>query len=214
MNQHSAYLTTSLLAAACLAFGCGDNGSSGPTLDSDLPGIYAIDTYQASPIDPQTGDPVPDSCDDLGDAPAFGDFLVLYPFEPNDRIGEVVLGGVFCNDLEECRDVAVRAPEPAIGYSFLDGSDDTEWLGFGNARQGPSADQCLIELQTHTLTSTDLSIEITTDTVAVVFPPELNPEDPNDATCSVAEALRTYQRDPDLPCLSRLFLEATRSADL
>jgi hypothetical protein len=58
------------------------------------------------------------------------------------------------------------------------------------------------------------TIEITTDTVDVIFPPEIDPEDPNAATCSIAEALRVFGQNPDLPCESRFFLEATLSESL
>ena len=211
MNQHMTYLTKAILAATCLALGCGDSGTATPMVDSDLIGIWGIDTYQSSPFDPQTQDPIPDSCDQLSDAPPLGDFLVIYSFEFNDNLGEAALGAVFCNDIEQCQDVAMRAPEPLVGYSFITGSDDTEWVGFGLGRQGSSSDQCLIELQNHVMTASGDSIEITTNTVDVIFPPELNPEDPNDATCSIAEALRVFGENPDLPCESRFFLEATRS---
>lgn len=189
--------------------GCGSDGSSTPKVDSSLPGIYAVDSYQASPIDPETGDPVPNSCNQLSDAPPFGDFLVIYSFEPNDAMGQAYLGGVFCSDVAICREIADSAPDPALGYSFREGNDQDGWLGFGNARQGSLGDQCLVDLQAHVLTSTGDSINITTDTVQVIFQPSVQG---NDATCRVADALAAYS--PDLPCEQRLVLEATRSADL
>lgn len=191
------------------AMGCGSDGSSTPTVDSSLLGIYAIDSYQASPLDPETGDPVPDSCDQLSDAPPFGDFLVLYAYEPNDAMGQAYLAGVFCSDVANCREIASTSPEPALGYSFREGSDEDGWRGFGNARQGSFGDQCLVDLQTHFLTSSGQSINITTDTVEVIFPPRL---DGSQANCSVADALDAYS--PDLPCQQRLVLEASRTADL
>lgn len=211
MNQHMTYLTRTIIATTCLALGCGDSGTSTPMVDSDLLGIYAINTYQSSPFDPETQDPIPDSCDALSDVEPLGDFLVLYSFTSNDRMDEAALAGVFCNDIEQCQDVATRAPEPLVGYSFTTGSDDTEWVGFGLGRQGSSTDQCLIELQNHVLTASGDAIEITTNTVDVIFPPEIDPEDPNAATCSIAEALRVFGQNPDLPCESRFFLEATRA---
>lgn len=191
--------------------GCGSSGTPQPDpVDSELLGIYKIDTFQASPVDEVTGDPIPGTCDALVDQTLnLGDYLVLYSFVPNDNMDVALLAGGFCNDVEDCRGFAAAAPEPTIGYSFSQGSDQAGWLGFGNSRQGRSGDQCLLELQAHMLSSSGDMITISSDTVDIVFAPSF---EGNDATCRVADGVAAYR--PELPCETRILVEATREADL
>lgn len=216
MSQQARTLSKTIFVGVCLTLGCTSGGvvgcgdSNTPTVDSNLLGVYMIDSLTATPTDEVTGDPIEGECDELVDLDiGFGDYLVLYAFAPNDNPTSSQMGGVFCNNLQDCRGEAAARPEPTIGYSFDQGNDDVGWFGFGNARQGPFTDQCLVDLQAHRLTASGDQITITSDTSEVVFMPTT---DGNTATCAVADAVRAY-RD-DLPCKSRILLEATRQAEL
>ena len=74
------YFSKTFLIGTVLTIGCTGSGMTGcgsesstPTgaadIDSDLVGIYAIDSFQSSPVD-DNGVPVPDSCDQLSEAPS------------------------------------------------------------------------------------------------------------------------------------------------
>jgi hypothetical protein len=173
--------------------------SGGSTLDSDLVGVYDIDSYQSSSLD---------TCDELTEVSPSPDMLVLYPVVPNDPMDQTWIGGVFCQSLEGCRDAA-RGMSGFLNYSFNQGNDQDGWLGFGISGQSTLADQCVVELQAHTLTSSGNSISIGTDVVEVVFPPEV---DGVQATCSLADAIASFE--PGLPCKHRFQLGATHAADL
>jgi hypothetical protein len=137
--------------------------------------------------------------------------LVLYSFRPNDDPDEPLLGGAFCGSIDDCREVAKAAPEPTIGYSFREGSDETGWRGWGIASTGAVNDQCRAEVQLHDLTSTGADvIGIETQTFETVFPP--TEMEGNEITCSNAEALASLS--PDLPCQAIIVLEATHEAGL
>jgi len=217
MAPRSAYFTNILFIAACLAVGCTSGGSlgcgsdddGGAKVDSELLGVYAVDSYRSSPLDPETGDPIPDSCDQLSDTARLGDFLVLYSFLPDSNADEAQLAGVFCADVESCRQLAKQAPPPALGYSFITGNDENGWLGWGISRTGASGDQCQADVQAHTLTSSGQTININTDTVETVFPPTI---DGDQATCRNGDALGAIT--PDLPCKARLAVDATRDSGL
>lgn len=186
------------------AAGCGSDGG-GPgaaSVDTELLGLYAVDTYQGSPLD-AVG---PDACDELTDIDDPPTFLVLYGFRPNDNTDESRIGGVFCATAESCQTVAEGAAEPTIGYSFLEGGNDQDgWRGFGIARTGAVGDQCSVDVQVHTLTAAGDSITINTDTVETRFDPTF---DGTQATCRNGDALGQIRDDS--PCKSRLLLEATR----
>jgi len=224
MTKQAFYFSKTMFLTACFTLGCTSGGVMGCSDDGDgalsfapelagaedLLGIYEIDDYQASPLDEVTGDPVPGECEQLNDIPkTFGDFLVLYPFEPNDAMGEALLAGTFCTDLDNCRAIADTNPEPTVGYSFVEGSEASGWLGFGNARQGPSTDQCLVDLQTHNMTASGNMITINTETKEVVFEPGPS-SDGNTLVCRVGDAIAAF--DPEAECKSRIFLTATRTA--
>lgn len=187
--------------------GCGSSGPSA-SVESELFGVYELTSVQSSPTDEVTGDPIPESCDDLGDLEASG-FLVLYNFNPNDDPESPLLAGVFCSTVEACQEAASEQVEPSIGYSFSQGGDADGWTGFAISSAGPAGDQCGADVQEHNLTASGTSISITTDTVEVVFPPMI---DGTSATCSNRDALRALNED--LPCKSRLVVSGTRSADL
>jgi hypothetical protein len=171
-------------------------------VDSDLPGVYQVTRY-ASTTD--------GGCDEeLADVVLIADYLVLYGFQRDPNSDEVRLGGAFCTDVSDCRQVANNAGEPGIGYSFIEGSDETGWRGWAVPRTGGANDQCEADVQAHTLTSTDAqSISIETKTLETVFPPTV---DGNDATCSVADAIASL--NDDTPCTQLMLVEATREANL
>jgi hypothetical protein len=220
MTHQPAHVSKTILIATLLTIGCTGSGMAGcgsessstnspPTIDSDLLGIYAIDSFQSSPLDEMTGEPVPDSCDQLSDSPTAGDFVVLYAFRPNDDPENPRLGGVFCGSVEVCQDVIERAPEPAIGYSFINGSDESGWTGYGISATGSTGAMCQVDVQEHTLTAAGAAVTINTDVVEVEYEPEMAPDAGDEATCSVRRALESVT--PDLPCKSRLRLIATRN---
>ncbi len=177
----------------------GTGGGGGSTVDSELLGAYQITRYQGSQ----------DGCDQVSDMPS-PPYLVLYSFRRNDNPDESLLGGTFCADVDDCQQVANDAPEPAIGYSFITGDDQSGWLGWAIASVGSLNDQCTADVQAHTLTSTSAqTINIETKTFETVFPPTI---DGNTATCSSADAIAFLNED--LPCMEILVLDAIFEASL
>jgi hypothetical protein len=213
MTRQTPYFTKTIFITTCLLVGCTGGGAAGcsgdsgseppPTIDSSLLGVYAIDSYQGSPLEP-VGE---DSCEQLSDLDHL-DFLVLYSFRPNDKPDEARLGGFFCETVDSCEEGAALAPEPVVGYSFIEGNDDDGWRGFGIARGGPEGDQCRADVQIHLLSSDGSTLNIITDTVRTIFPPII---DGDTATCRNSDALGSLT--PELPCRSRFVLKATRYSD-
>jgi len=203
MNQQTTYyLTKASLLTLCFALGCG-SGSGGGALqvDSELVGVYQIDRYQGSE----------DGCDQPMDIPGAPPFLVLYGFRPKEDLDEVRLGGTFCSDVDTCRQVAQDAPEPTLGYSFIQGSDQSGWQGWGISSGGGIGDECRVDVQAHTLTSPAAEgIRIETRTVETIFPATVG--EGGEAICSVRDALTSL--NPSLPCKALLLLEATLEARL
>jgi len=215
MTYHFAHVTRTIFFATCLAIGCTSSGVSGcgssgggPTVDSQLPGVYKIDRYQVTPADQEDD---PNVCDQLSDADRQPAYIVLYSFRPNDDPEEPRLGGVFCGNVDQCREVAKEAAEPVVGYSFSTGDDASGWLGWGVQSSGQAGDQCKVDVQAHTLTAPSAkTIDIQTRTVRTVFPPaEI---DGTDITCRIADAIASL--DEDLPCIGAFSLEATFEASL
>ena len=104
------------LMLGCTGSGVSGCGSSdgGPTVDSQLPGVYQIDRYQITPTDEASLED-PDICDQLSDSDPQPAYLVLYSFRPNDALEEARLGGAFCAGVDQCREAARQAPEPVLG---------------------------------------------------------------------------------------------------
>jgi hypothetical protein len=209
MTFQTQYLSKTFFMAACFTIGCtgsgmagcgSDGGSDTPTVDSDLIGVYAIDSFQASTP--------PASCDELSDSPTNGNFVVIYSFVPNDDRENPRLGGVFCATVEDCEDVASRAPEPTLGYSFIEGNDEAGWTGYAIVRTSQNGQMCVADVQIHDLTGQGQSITIGTNTVETEFEADI---DGDQATCAVRDALNSIT--PDMPCKSRLLLEGTRNAN-
>ena len=206
MTYHPGYLAnhiflTAGLALACLmgaASGCGSSdGGAPPEVDSDLLGIYLVDLFQTSP-----------ECGELTDAQGTPR-LVLYSTTRNDDPEQAVMAGQFCGSVEDCL-ARVETIPGAVNYSFFEGNDADGWVGYGIARTGFSGDQCAVEVQVHTLSSTsDQSIEIDTREVETVYPPAAPGRD---ATCTIEDALGSITDES--PCTSLFRLEATFDRDL
>jgi len=203
------YFTKTFFFATCLVLGCssggtlgcGSSSSGGPAVDSDLLGVYQIDTYQGN----QAG------CDQPTDIDPTPQRLVLYSFVSNDSPDDAFLGGIFCSEVVDCRDAARQAPEPLIGYSFRTGDDASGWTGFAIAATGAANDQCRADVQLHTLTAASGNkIDIETRTVETVFPPVAM--DGSELTCRNADALAAVTGD--LPCKAIIVLNATFEASL
>ncbi|MDH3622605.1 MAG: hypothetical protein OEQ49_01935 [Myxococcales bacterium] len=209
MNHPATYVTKTFFFTACLVLGCSSGGTlgcgsseeAGPEVDSELTGIYQINTYQSDL----------EGCDQAADADPPGQRLVLYGFSPDDDPQAVFLGGVFCNELEDCRDVAKRAPEPIVGYAFRSGDDASGWVGFAVSGTGLANDQCQADVQEHALTATSGgTIAVETQTFETVFPPiEM---DGTNITCRNGDALAALT--DDLPCTATFLVEATLEASL
>lgn len=203
MKNKTIYLGKSIYVAAFLMFGCsssgvmGCGGDSGPTVDSELVGIYRIDRYQSSE----------DGCDqptDVDPAPAY---LVLYGGPSSTDPEEVFLVGQFCSTVDDCRQ-SVQDFAGAINWSFFTGSDETGWQGWGISRRGSLNDQCQADVQRHILTSTSAStITIDTTTVEAEFMP--TEVDGSEATCSDRVAIETAADQDQLPCIASFLVEAT-----
>jgi len=204
MTRPSTYLTKNLLLAlaAGLGLSCGGDGG-GPTIDSQLLGIYQVNNYQGSTV----------GCDqptDLDPAPVF---VLLYSFLPNDDPDEPLLGGLFCGTVESCRQLAQAAPEPTIGYSFIEGNDVAGWRGWAIASSGAANDQCRADVQAHVLTSASTdAINIETKTFATVFDGLDPTPGSTELICRNVDALAALRDDP--PCTEILVLDATFEAGI
>ena len=214
MTERSAYFTNILFIATCLAVGCTSGGSLGcgsdsegasePTVDSDLLGIYRLDQYQQS----EQG-----SCDPLTDVDPAPSRLVVYSVQSDEAPSGAVVGGQFCGSELDCRRKAKDFPT-LVNFSFLQGSDASGWVGWGIASPlEVVGDQCVAEVQTHTLTSpSNQAIRIDTRQVET----EHDASDPEPGTtavtCSVRGAIDAIEAES--PCTKLFLLEATFETDL
>lgn len=213
MTQETTYFGKAVFVVACLflgwsgAAGCGSDGSTGTPapseIDSELPAVYEITSYQ------ENGE----SCDEVSDAAVAPTYLVLYAFRPNSTPEETRLGGTFCSAVEECRAVADFAGEPTRGYSFIEGTDDAGWTGYGVVSNGPLDDssRCQAELQVHSLViGAAGAISIETLTVRPTYDATVDGES---ASCEITQAIAAVD-DDETPCEAILLLEGTREAEL
>lgn len=204
MTRSSTYLARIVLLtmAAGLALSCGGD-AGGPTVDSQLLGIYRITSYQGSTV----------GCEqpsELDPAPAF---VLLYSFLPNDDPDEPLLGGIFCGTVESCRQAAQAASEPRIGYSFIEGNDSAGWRGWAIASAGAENDRCRADVQAHVLTSANMNdINIETKTFQTVFDGLEPMPGSTELVCRNIDAINALRDDP--PCSEILALEATFEAGL
>lgn len=199
MTRSSTYLTKNLLLAlaAGFALSCGGD-AGGPTVDSQLLGIYRITSYQGSTV----------GCEQPSDLDPAPVFVLLYSFLPNDDPDEPLLGGLFCGTVDSCRQAAQAAPEPTIGYSFIEGNDVAGWQGWAIASSGAANDRCRADVQAHVLTSANMDdINIETKTFATVFDGIEPTDGSSELTCRNIDAINALREDP--PCSEILVLDAT-----
>lgn len=201
MDFSRSYLVPVLVLSLGLLGACGDESGGGPTVDSDLLGVYSINRYQGGQL----------SCDQREDLEPQPPFLVLYSFVPNDDMETALLGGLFCGTIEACRQAASEQLEPQVGYSFVQGNDEQGWFGWAIAGAGAANDQCRADVQAHVLTDElgdDILIE--TQTFEVVFPPAL--VEGNTLECRNRDALASL--NDDLECQEIIIVDATFEASL
>lgn len=204
-------LSGTMLLATCLTLGCGGDVDSAPTVDSDLLGVYQITRYETAGED-ETAE---GECEPLAEPDQSPSHLALYGLPSNDDPDDVILVGQFCSGVDDCREAVAITPA-LTNYSFFEGSDAAGWQGWGIARRGSRADQCLFEVQSQFLTSTSgQAITIDTKQVETEFPPiPPEPGDPvtNEIECSVSAAIDAITDDS--PCKALFFLEAAFEANL
>lgn len=213
MYHHGTHIMKTVFLTTCLALGCTSSGTLGrgcgsgdgartPTVDSDLLGIYEIDQYQQSP----------GGCDQLMDVDPAPSRLVIHSAPTDENSGGAALVGQFCGSVLDCRKRVNDFPG-FINYSFLQGSDAAGWKGWGIASEDMAGDQCLVGVQTHTLTSSGAqAIRIDTRQVQTEYKPPDPPAGSNEVTCSIREAIESI--DADSPCTALFLLEATFETDL
>ncbi len=204
MENKSVYLGKSIYIAAFLMFGCsssgvmGCGGDGGPTVDSELLGIYRVDRYRISE----------GGCDQPTDVDSPPAFLALYGEPSSTDPEEVFLVGQFCGpEVADCRQNVEDFPA-AINWSFFTGSDETGWQGWGISKKSNLNDQCQFDVQRHMLMSAGAqSVTIDTRTVEVEFMPSA--VDGSEATCSDRVAIETAADQDQLPCKTSFLVEAT-----
>jgi len=212
MPVRTSHFRNTIFIAACLAVGCtsGGNlgcgssseGAAGLSVDSNLLGIYNVDQYQVSE----------GGCDALADADPAPSRIVLYGVESEEVPTGAAIGGQFCGSVADCRRRVKDLPG-VVNYSFLQGSDAAGWQGWGIATQGMAGDECLVEVQTHTLTSTgNQAIRIDTRQVETRYDSSEPEPETNTVTCSIRAAIEAI--DEDSPCKKVFLLEATFEEDL
>ena len=190
MTNGSAYFTNILFIATCLAAGCSSSGTLGcgsgdgasaPTVDTQLLGIYQLDQYQQSE----------GGCDQLVDVDPAPSRLAVYTVPSNENPDKAVLVGQFCGSVLDCRRRVKDLPF-VVNYSFFEGSDAAGWQGWGIASEGMANDQCLVEVQTHTLTSSSSqAIRIDTRQVETEYMPSDPAPGTNEVTCSIRAAIES-----------------------
>jgi hypothetical protein len=211
MTDRSAYFTNIIFIATCLAVGCTSSGTLGcgssdgdvasePTVDSELLGIYRLDQYQQSE---QGG------CNALTDVDSASSHLVLYSVPSDENPSGAALAGQFCGSDLDCRSRVKDFPTLGVDFAFLQGSDAEGWVGW--ALPSPLevvGDQCVAEVQTHTLTSpTNQAIRIDTRQVETEYMPSDPAPGTNEVTCSIRDAIDSI--DDASPCTKLFLLEAT-----
>lgn len=206
MPDRTRYLMKMMFVTTCLAVGCTSSGSLGcgssdeepgaPKIDSNLVGIYTLDNYQQSEA----------SCDALADAPV-ASRVVLYGVESESAPGGVALGGQFCGSALDCRR-KVRELPFTTNYAFLQGNDANGWEGWGIASRDMVGDDCLVQVQTHALSSTgNKTIRIDTREVETRYDASEPAEGTDTVTCTIRGAIDAVT--PDSPCKKVFLLEAT-----
>lgn len=214
MIRRRTCFTNTIFIATCLTLGCSSSGvlgcsgsSSGGgeeirTIDSNLPAVYQITSYQGSE----------NGCEEVADVPFAPSYLALYAFRPLSAPDETRLGGIFCSGVDECRALADFGGEPSRGYSFLVGDDETGWTGYAILSNESAGDtsQCRAEVQVHELSvSGEDELGIETRTVDTIYDATVLE---TSGSCRNAAAIASI--NDDLPCRAIILLEATREAEL
>lgn len=180
------------------SLGCGSDGTSTPTVDSDLTGVYTVDVYQQSEED---------ACDTLADVDPAPARIVFYGAESDSAQGGVALAGQFCGSVEDCRLRAAQRPI-ATNYAFLRGNDTDGWQGWGIASRDGVGDECLYQVQEHTLAATgEQGIRVDTREVVTQFQATAPSNGSGTGTCTDRDAINSIT--PESPCKQAYLLEAT-----
>ena len=207
MSDRTPYLTRMIFFATCLAVGCTSSGNLGcgssggeestPSVNSNLVGIYTLDTYRQSEA----------VCDLFADVDPAPSRLVLYGAESESAEGGVALGGQFCGSALDCRRKVKDLPF-TTNYAFLRGNDTDGWEGWGIASQGMAGDECLVQVQSHTLSTTgEQTIRVDTREVETRYDSSEPAEGTDTVTCTIRGAIDAIT--PDSPCKKVFLLEAT-----
>lgn len=182
------------------SLGCGSSGdgSDTPSLDSDLPGIYSVDVYRQSEED---------ACDTVADVSPAPARIALYAAESESAPGGVALAGQFCGSVEDCRLRVAQRPV-AANYAFLRGNDADGWEGWGIASRDGVGDQCLYQVQVHTIAVTgEDAVRIDTREVVSRFDATEPEGGSGTGMCRDRDAINAVT--PDSPCKQVFLLEAS-----
>ena len=134
------------IVVMAIAAGCGGG------IESDLEGIYRIDTWTDNPTACSEG---PSVLADRGDT-------ALY-LQAQSLLGTDFLNAETCADVPTCRTTAQGGN--SFGLGFVDGSDDDGWTGTGAQAGGDGAGGCQGARRDFSLTgATMIRIEIRTVT--------------------------------------------------
>lgn len=201
------FFTTSLVLGCTGggSLGCGSSdGTSEPTVNSNLLGIYQLDRYQQSE---QGG------CDPLMDVDPAPSRVVIYSVPSDENPSGAVVAGQFCGSALDCRRRVKDFPT-LVDFSFLQGSDAAGWVGWGIASPPDVVgDQCVAEVQTHTLTSlSNQAIRIDTRQVETEHDASEPEPGTTTVTCTIRGAIDAIEAES--PCTKLFLLEATFETDL
>ena len=132
----------------------------------------------------------------------------MYSVPSDETPSGAALAGQFCGSVLDCRRRVKDLPT-VVNYSFLQGSDAAGWVGWGlPSPPDVVGDQCVAEVQTHTLTSpSNRAIRI--DTRQVETGHDVSEPEPGTTTvtCTIRGAIDAIT--PDSPCKKVFLLEAT-----
>jgi len=138
--------------------------------------------------------------------------LALYSVPSTGDPDQALLVGRFCGSVDDCRARVTNLATIGANYSFFQGSDAGGWIGWAIPGEGGMAgDQCRVEVQTHTLTSSsNQAIRIDTRQVETIFMGEVDAN--NNATCTFRDAIAAV--NDESPCTAMFLLEATFETSL
>jgi hypothetical protein len=139
--------------------------------------------------------------------------LVVYSVPSDENPSGAVVGAQFCGSELDCRSKAKDFPT-LVTFSFLQGSDAAGWVGWGlPSPPEVVGDQCVAEVQTHTLTSpSNQVIRIDTRQVETEHDAPEPAEGTTTVTCTTRGAIDAIE--PDSPCMKVFLVDATFEAGL